>query len=71
MHFTEVMADINITIGWALLEEEPDGQKCTICKEICWQKCYRICVKGNPRLIKTAMVVCQSCRNSFEETEDL
>ena len=40
-------------------------------EDVCWQKCYRICIKGNLRLIKTGMVICQSCRNSFEENEGL
>jgi len=58
--------DVNLQITFKLVEQEPEGEKCDICGDICWLKQYRLFVVGGNVSRPSNAVICQSCQGNEE-----
>ena len=55
------MEGVNVSVRLSIVEQEPDGEKCILCGDICWLKVFRVFIEDEP----TPVTVCQSCSEMY------
>lgn len=54
-------AELKVSVRMRFLEEEPDGEVCVLCGDVCWLKVLRVYVEN----ALTPVTVCQSCSEMY------